>query len=1092
MPINAQRAQAIFASAIELTDPVARAALLDRECASETELRQRVDELLAAHDDSAGLPPADVQATGPFRGQIAPELKAGSTFAGRYKIREKLGEGGMGTVYVADQIEPVSRRVALKIIKTDVASERLLARFDQERQALALMDHPNIAKVLDAGITDRTPYFVMELIKGVPITKYCDGAKLSPKQRLELFIPVCQAVQHAHQKGIIHRDLKPSNILIGLYDGRPVPKVIDFGVAKATGPRLTDQSIYTEIGAIMGTLEYMSPEQAELNNLDIDTRSDIYSLGVLLYELLTGDVPLSRKDLKSAGFVEMLRLIKEVEPPKPSTRLSNSGSLPSIAASRHMEPKKLTALVRIDLDWIVMKALEKDRSRRYETANGFAMDIQRYLANEPVLASPPSVGYRVRKFVRRNKAQVMAAGLVLFTLLSGIVGTTFGLVRAESRRVEAEEARVAERDRAEGERQATQRALADRDAKGKALIAETAARAAEKQARDQALAALRAMTDDIIENQMARGTTLTEENKEFLRKIIKQYDGFAAITGDDVESRSIRAEGYARVGIMRSRLGEMKEAEEAQTTALDLRERLVAESPSRPEFRHDLAGSYNNLGLLLRTTGRLKDAEIAFVAALALDKQLAADFPTRPEFRRDLATNHNNLGNLLRATGRLTEAEEAFVAALALKKQLVADFPNQPEFRRELARSHHNLGVLLRDTGQPKQAERAYSAALNHFKELVADFPTRPEFRQDLAASYNNLGALLYTSGHPKEAEKAYTAALGLYKQLAADFPTRTEFRQGLAGTHNNLGLLLRATGQMKDAEEAFVAALALRKQLAADFPSRPDFRQDLAGSHNNLGLLLRATGRLKEAEAAFAAALALKKQLAADFPTRPEFRKDLANSHYNLGLLLHATGRLKEAEETFAASRALYKQLANDFPNQPDLRNYLAVTLVYLADLRNQQRDFAAGKAYLDEALPHHQAALKANPRNSTYRRDYQKNLYTLARANAGLLSQANVVRAAEKIRDQGWNPPTNAYDAACALALCVPIAEKHDELDSAKRRAAMKYYADLAMDMLRDAVKKGYRDAAHMKKDKDLDPLRDREDFKKLLAELEAEKKK
>src|SRR5262249_28871836 len=259
-------------------------------------------------------------------------------------------------------------------------TDRLLARFEQERQALALMDHPNIAKGFDAGMDQAgRPYFAMELVKGLPLTRDCDDAKLSPRQRLELFIPVCQAVQHAHQKGIIHRDLKPSNILVGLYDGRPVPKVIDFGVAKATGPRLTEQSIYTEVGSIIGTLEYMSPEQAELNNLDIDTRSDIYALGVILYELLTGAVPFSGKELEQAGLVEMLRVIKEVEPPKPSTKLSHSGALPTIAAQRHMEPQKLTSLVRGELDWIVMKALEKNRGRRYETATGFALDIQRYL-----------------------------------------------------------------------------------------------------------------------------------------------------------------------------------------------------------------------------------------------------------------------------------------------------------------------------------------------------------------------------------------------------------------------------------------------------------------------------------------------------------------------------------------------------------------------------------------------------------------------------------------------------------------------------------------------------------------------------------------
>src|SRR5207302_229801 len=294
-----------------------------------------------------------------------------------------------------------------KDIKPGMDSTTVLARFEAERQALALMDHPNIAKVLDAGTTEMgRPYFVMELVKGIPITKFCDENHLTPKERLELFIPVCQAIQHAHQKGVIHRDLKPSNLLVALYDGKPVPKVIDFGVAKAVGQPLTEKTLVTGFGNIIGTLEYMSPEQAEINQLDIDTRSDIYSLGVLLYELLTGSTPFSKKDLKKAGMLEMLRVIREEEPSKPSTKLSTAEGLPTLAANRGTEPAKLTRLLRGELDWIVMKALEKDRRRRYETANGFAMDVQRYLADEPVLAGPPSAWYRLRKFVRRNRVRL--------------------------------------------------------------------------------------------------------------------------------------------------------------------------------------------------------------------------------------------------------------------------------------------------------------------------------------------------------------------------------------------------------------------------------------------------------------------------------------------------------------------------------------------------------------------------------------------------------------------------------------------------------------------------------------------------------------
>jgi eukaryotic-like serine/threonine-protein kinase len=301
----------------------------------------------------------------------------------------------------------------------------VIARFEAERQALALMDHPHIAKVLDAGTTDNgRPYFVMELVKGVPITRYCDEHHLTPRERLELFVPVCQAVQHAHTKGVIHRDLKPSNVLVAHYDGNPVPKVIDFGVAKATGQKLTEQTLFTEFGAVVGTVEYMSPEQAELNQLDIDTRSDIYSLGVLLYELLTGTTPIHRKRLREAALFEMLRVIREEEPPRPSTRLSTTEELPSIAANRGLEPRKLTGLVRGELDWIVMKALEKDRNRRYETANGFATDVQRYLAGEPVLAVPPSARHRLRKFARRNKRALVTAALVGALVVGGTAVAT--------------------------------------------------------------------------------------------------------------------------------------------------------------------------------------------------------------------------------------------------------------------------------------------------------------------------------------------------------------------------------------------------------------------------------------------------------------------------------------------------------------------------------------------------------------------------------------------------------------------------------------------------------------------------------------------
>ncbi len=400
------------------------------------------------------------------------EFVGGTQIGQRYQIIQKLGEGGMGQVWLANQSNPVKRKVAIKLIKTGMDSKAVLSRFEQERQALAMMDHPNIAKVLDAGVTEQgNPYFVMELVNGTALTKFCDTNKFTPKQRLELFIPICHAVQHAHQKGIVHRDLKPANILVAMVDGNPTPKIIDFGVAKATGGKITDSSMSTQLGAIIGTLEYMSPEQAGLSTEDIDTRSDIYSLGVILYELLTGLRPFDSNRLQKALLAELHRIIHEEVPSKPSTRVSSAEGADSLALCRMTEPKKLAAMLRGELDWIVMKCLEKSRDRRYETANALCRDLQRFLADEPIEARPPSFGYLAGKFLQRNKAAAGATLLIAVCLILGVIGTTLGRWEAQAQR---DVAKLALED------EAKQRQEADRQR----LSAEAAAEA-ERLAREQ-------------------------------------------------------------------------------------------------------------------------------------------------------------------------------------------------------------------------------------------------------------------------------------------------------------------------------------------------------------------------------------------------------------------------------------------------------------------------------------------------------------------------------------------------------------------------------------------------------------------------------
>src|SRR6516164_6028215 len=592
----------IFLAAVEKATPEERAAYLDEACRSDAELRRRVERLLAAHPkvgDFLEQPPPEAPSPGTPGATVDsapglpetedygdPTARVGALLAGKYKLVEEIGEGGMGSVFLAQQTEPVKRAVAVKVIKAGMDSKAVLARFEAERQALAMMDHPHIARVLDAGTTDGgRPFFVMELVKGTPITRYCDEHKLTPRQRLELVVPVCQAIQHAHQKGIIHRDLKPSNVLVALYDDRPVPKVIDFGVAKAAGQSLTDKTLLTSFGALVGTPEYMSPEQASLNNLDIDTRSDVYALGVLLYELLTGTTPVDKKSLGKAAVLEILRIVREVEAPRPSAKLSGIDTLPSVAANRGTEPARLSRLLKGELDWVVMKALEKDRTRRYDTANGLARDIQRYLADEVVEARPPSVGYRVSKFVRRHKGQVLAAGLVLLALLAGITGTTFGLFRAEAARRDEAQQRAAAEKAAEAER------LAKLDADTRRKEAETNLAFAKK--GNEILGSVFAGLDP--KANYATVADLRNALRDNLNKAVKDLEGSAI--GEPLEVAAMQN----TLGMSLLGLGEASLAVEVFQKVLATRKaKLGPDHPDTLISMNELAWAYQDSGQLAK------------------------------------------------------------------------------------------------------------------------------------------------------------------------------------------------------------------------------------------------------------------------------------------------------------------------------------------------------------------------------------------------------------------------------------------------------------------------------------------------------------
>jgi serine/threonine protein kinase/tetratricopeptide (TPR) repeat protein len=1221
--MSANQARALFMELVAGVPPEQWEGRLAELAGQDRELRDRVALLLNAHrqaDSFLERPAAPLLReseetvapgeAGAAAAEAGGQEQPGLVLARRYKLLERIGEGGMGSVWMAQQLEPVRRQVAVKLIRPGMDSKQVLARFEAERQALALMDHPNIATVLDGGTTpDGRPFFVMELVKGVPITTYCDDARLTPRARLELFGSVCQALQHAHQKGIIHRDIKPSNVLVALYDDRPVPKVIDFGVAKAAGAQLTDRTLNTGFGAVIGTLQYMSPEQAGFNQLDVDTRSDVYALGVLLYELLTGTTPLEGKRVREAGVLEALRLIREEEPPTLSQRLSTTAELAPIAARRGLDPARLTRLLRGELSWIVMKALEKDRDRRYESPSALAADVQRYLHDEPVLASPPSTAYRLRKFVRRHRGAVLAVSAIVLLFLAGLGGTTAGLLWALAAKAQV----ATERDLKE---EARRQAVLERDQKDENW----------RKARRY----LQTTTHEVMEELLGRSVQLTDQHRDFLKKVIAYHEDLAAGRADDPWARQSQAEGYFLVGLMRHKLGEDEGAETAYRRAVDLQKKLAADCPDQPEFPYDLALSLNNLGDLLNRTGRTEEAEATYGEALALRRRLVADFPDRPEFHHELSSSLVSHGQLLGDTARPREAEEAYREALKLSKRLVADHPKQPAYRQDLAIASDSLAILLTRTSRPKEAEAVWREAVAGRRALAASYPAIPDYRDELALTLANLGSHLRDHGQPKPAEDAFTEALALSKQLAADFPNRPAFRSHLAACQYNRGILLRITSRSREAEAAWRDVLALRSQLAADFPNRSDFRhelakgcivlgillhetartrdaeellrqavailkqltavarpqtemlQDLALGQNGLGLLLRDSSRPKEAEAAYREARTIQQRLSADLPTRSDFRRELAGTCYNLGVLLHTTGRSREAEPIWREALALRKKLAAefptnpadqadlanmltslgnllrvterpqeaeaahreavallkkavaDFPDQPDFRRVLAhchnnlgnllsttrprdaeaaynealalrerlaadfpdvpddraglvATLNNLAWLHNSRGEHDAALTFLGRARPHLQAALTASPGNPSYRLYYRNYLEILAGAQLGRGDHARLAAVADEMARFGHDPVKAPYDAARYLCRCVRLAGKDASLQESEREAAAQRYADRALVLLRQAVARGFRDAAGMKRNPDLAPLRAHEGFQKLLAELE-----
>ncbi len=898
-------------------------------------------------------------------------LAPGDQLADRYTLRELLGQGGMGEVWLADQIYPVQRQVAVKVMRAPLGgspSKDDLARFEIERQSLALMNHEHIAKVLDAGTTTgQKPFFVMEFVKGVPITKYCDEARLTVEERIQLMIAVCQAVQHAHQKGVIHRDLKPSNVLVAIADGKPVPKVIDFGLAKVSNLQVfTNLSLRTEFGQLLGTLQYMSPEQAELSPLDVDTRTDIYSLGVLLYELLTGVTPLDRVPSGKQALLQALKDIRETEPLLPSRRLSDTAdSAKLIAGQRRIEPERLRRILVGELDWIVAKALEKDRLRRYESASGLAADLQRFLNDEPVEARPPSYAYRLRKVIRRHRVAVGFATALLVVLIGSTVGMAALTAWAFHERDQAVTAFV-ERDQAAGRAELALQENAKTQAKLEKEVQSTSS------VLDVVLGGHDRFFREIMAEPQLKSPALSETRSRILVGLHDHYqavvDALAVEARDDEPHLKRLAETYQNLGQTASELGNAADGAAAYTRARTIHERRRQLDSTNLDARIDLSNALYNLSLIANKSGETETAlQLGQQSLAVIDEALAtAPGDGSVEFQRFLS--QVGYGTILLEAGQISAAETILKDAADSAVKFIGGNETRAAVEATmLVGALVNLGNLYADSSRFEDSQAQLMLALGFAQKLAKARSEEAVVQELLAGVHMNLGTLNQriimsrrgTQAAPgtndtamKEVVDHYRAARSILNQLRARDPYDQTIRVKLADAAQANGHFFMITRDYPAAEREFADAERLVEELLQEAPDSVPYLIEKAMILGNQTALYGEMGNQEQTRQKVLATCTLFEQLAAKDPKNLAFKVNLASAYGNVGQFALTELEYEEAQSWADKSVALSLECLQSIGKHPALVQTLANGFVTAVITRTQLKDFDDALRLVDEAL--------------------------------------------------------------------------------------------------------------------------------------------